>query len=122
MVSRQLLRSWFLFLHSPPCNSLYSIDWGGQRFVAHPKVFRRNGGDAWTASPSFFSSTSTSSASMTVSSFLGSAAGSPAAPPGAAPGAASAALALYITSASLWLACVSFSCAAFRPAERGRPS
>src|SRR5580698_2415977 len=69
----------------------------------------------------FLSSTSTYSASITPSSFFCSAGCSGPAAPGP-PCVAEAALALYRTSASLWLAWVSFSCASFNSPELGVPA
>ena len=74
----------------------------------------------------FLSSTSTYSASITPSSFLASVPAWPEAPsedpPGAAVLEAAVEFALYIASASLWLAWVSFSCDAFSSAADGEPS
>ena len=101
----------------------YRTTWGERlksptpQFHPHGTRFRQNG------SSYFFSSTSTYSASMTPSSFFCSPAGAPPSGcPGAPPAGGCEALALYSTSASLWLALVSFSLAAFSSLALGVPS
>src|SRR5580658_4132535 len=98
---------------------------GGQQSLPSPLFFRRRR-HCLDGQSYFLSSTSTYSASMTSPSFFCPLAPAPSpcavGSPGPPAAGAGAELALYIASASLWLAWVSFSCAAFISCAEGVPS